>query len=96
MKPCEENVIPRYETSYLGRNQPKVHFSEYGCGLILARSRLSSHLLHCPANIIMCKAEWNRWPLYTIDRRRHIPFRQANPRAKEGQLGNLKTRITAI
>ena len=61
--------------------------SDFGCDLILARGKRNCHLLNCPANVIMCKAEWNRWPLYTIERRRHIPFRQINPRAKEGQLG---------
>ena len=31
-------------------------------------------------------AEWNRWPLFTTQKRKHIPFRQPNPLGHEGQL----------
>ena len=31
-------------------------------------------------------AEWNRWPLFTTQKRKHIPFKQPNPFGQEGQL----------
>ena len=31
-------------------------------------------------------AEWNRWPVYTMQKRVHIPFKQPNPYGNEGQL----------
>ena len=52
---------------------------------MLRRDRVS-HLLSCPANIITCTQEWNRWPLHCSDRWKTVPFRQRNPRAVAGQL----------
>ena len=31
-------------------------------------------------------AEWNRWPVYTMQKRVHIPFKQCNPYGHQGQL----------
>ena len=58
-----------------------------GCPETMPRSRLGTHLAHCVASVVVCMAEWNRWPLYTSERQKHIPFRQRNPYANEGQLG---------
>ncbi|XP_077403767.1 F-box only protein 40-like isoform X2 [Vanacampus margaritifer] len=34
----------------------------YGCPALLPRARLASHLRTCPASVVVCGAEWNRWP----------------------------------
>ncbi|ODM97950.1 F-box only protein 30 [Orchesella cincta] len=36
---------------------------EYGCPWIMERSHRSKHLLSCPASVVVCTMEWNRWPL---------------------------------
>ena len=58
----------------------------YGCDQEMLRQDLTSHLLSCPANILSCGQEWNRWPLHCRDRWKTVPFRQRNPRALPGQL----------
>lgn len=32
-----------------------------GCPAWLLRNQLGSHLRHCPASLVYCTAEWNRW-----------------------------------
>jgi len=44
------------------------------------------HLITCPASVVACTQEWNRFPLHCQDRYKTIPFRQRNPRATRGQL----------
>ena len=39
--------------------------ADYGCELVLARRLRASHLGSCPASVVLCMAEWNRWPLLT-------------------------------
>ncbi|XP_053702479.1 F-box only protein 40-like [Synchiropus splendidus] len=36
--------------------------AEYGCPLHLARSSRAAHLQECPASVVSCSMEWNRWP----------------------------------
>lgn len=36
-----------------------------GCPASLLRSQLGSHLQHCPASILSCTVEWNRWIMDT-------------------------------
>lgn len=36
--------------------------SEYGCPLSMARHKLAKHLQVCPASVVCCSMEWNRWP----------------------------------
>ncbi|XP_013007297.1 F-box only protein 40 isoform X2 [Cavia porcellus] len=36
--------------------------SEYGCPLSMSRHKLAKHLQVCPASIVCCSMEWNRWP----------------------------------
>ena len=52
----------------------------------MLRQDLTRHLLSCPANVLSCSQEWNRWPLHSRDRWKTVPFRQRNPRALPGQL----------
>lgn len=60
--------------------------SYYGCPVNVVRSRLSSHLLHCPANVIFCTMEWGRYPVYSGERLRWVPFIQRNPALVKGYL----------
>jgi len=60
--------------------------ASFGCSLTLLRSELAAHLPSCPASILACTQEWNRWPLYCKDRLKAVPFRQKNPQAQRGQL----------
>ena len=32
-------------------------------------------------------AEWNRWPVFTAQKRKHIPFKQPNPYGHQGKKG---------
>nr|XP_020473687.1 F-box only protein 40-like [Monopterus albus] len=36
--------------------------AEYGCPVQLARSLQAAHLQVCPASVVCCSMEWNRWP----------------------------------
>ncbi|KAB1283476.1 F-box only protein 40 [Camelus dromedarius] len=36
--------------------------SEYGCPLSMSRHKLAKHLHVCPASVVCCSMEWNRWP----------------------------------
>uniref|UniRef100_A0A4W4E8C4 F-box protein 40, tandem duplicate 1 n=1 Tax=Electrophorus electricus TaxID=8005 RepID=A0A4W4E8C4_ELEEL len=35
----------------------------YGCPFTMSRSRLAKHLEVCPASVVCCSMEWNRWPI---------------------------------
>lgn len=35
----------------------------YGCPLRMQRCRLARHLEVCPASVVCCSQEWNRWPV---------------------------------
>ncbi|KAL1252977.1 hypothetical protein QQF64_017670 [Cirrhinus molitorella] len=36
---------------------------EYGCPFTMCRSNLARHLTVCPASVVSCSMEWNRWPI---------------------------------
>ncbi|CAJ1063753.1 F-box only protein 40-like [Xyrichtys novacula] len=36
--------------------------AEYGCPLHMPRSSQAAHLQVCPASLVCCSMEWNRWP----------------------------------
>jgi len=57
-----------------------------GCNMTMARKDVFRHLPVCPASIVACTQEWNRWPLHCKERYKTVPFRQRNPRAERGQL----------
>ncbi|MEQ2274129.1 hypothetical protein XENORESO_014508, partial [Xenotaenia resolanae] len=38
---------------------------EYGCPVQLPRSSQAAHLQVCPASVVCCSMEWNRWPVTT-------------------------------
>eukprot|EP00096_Caligus_rogercresseyi_P014909 TRINITY_DN7374_c0_g1_i1.p1 TRINITY_DN7374_c0_g1~~TRINITY_DN7374_c0_g1_i1.p1 ORF type:complete len:579 (+),score=86.04 TRINITY_DN7374_c0_g1_i1:76-1812(+) len=58
----------------------------YGCELQIPRRELASHLTVCPASLIVCTAEWHRWPLYSSTRSLKGELLNINPLPKKGQL----------
>jgi F-box protein 30 len=53
-----------------------------GCPLLLPRNQLGIHLEKCPASVVCCTMEWNRWPMYSRERRQRIPFSETNVHAR--------------
>ncbi len=48
---------------------------------------MAHHLETCPASVVYCTMEWNRWPVYSKERKARVPFVQNNiPQAEYGQL----------
>lgn len=41
----------------------------FGCPFTIARSKMAKHLESCPASIVCCTMEWNRWPVSYSDRK---------------------------
>ncbi|XP_033486531.1 F-box only protein 40 [Epinephelus lanceolatus] len=39
----------------------------YGCPLTMLRHRLAKHLEVCPASVVCCSQDWNRWPISDKD-----------------------------
>ncbi|KAL6479292.1 hypothetical protein MHYP_G00127250 [Metynnis hypsauchen] len=39
----------------------------YGCPMSMPRHRLAQHLEVCPASVVCCSLEWNRWPVLETD-----------------------------
>ena len=37
----------------------------YGCSSKILKAKVAKHLETCPANVIHCGMEWNRYPLYS-------------------------------
>lgn len=60
--------------------------SGYGCPAILPREKLKTHLHSCPASVIFCTMEWNRYPVYSKSRLSWVPFFQPNPVLVKGHL----------
>lgn len=60
--------------------------SGYGCPVVLTRENLRNHLQRCPASVIFCTMEWNRYPVYSKSRLSWVPFFQPNPILVKGHL----------
>uniref|UniRef100_A0A3B4A2G6 Uncharacterized protein n=1 Tax=Periophthalmus magnuspinnatus TaxID=409849 RepID=A0A3B4A2G6_9GOBI len=41
--------------------------SAYGCPVSLIRDQMSAHLEVCPAGVVCCTMEWNRWPVSCLN-----------------------------
>ncbi|XP_042359635.1 F-box only protein 30-like [Plectropomus leopardus] len=41
--------------------------SGYGCPFNLVRNQMYAHLEVCPAGVVCCTMEWNRWPVSCLD-----------------------------
>ncbi|XP_068198493.1 F-box only protein 30-like [Antennarius striatus] len=39
----------------------------YGCPAKLVRNQMYAHLEVCPAGVVCCTMEWNRWPISSLD-----------------------------
>uniref|UniRef100_A0A3B3SVC6 F-box protein 30a n=1 Tax=Paramormyrops kingsleyae TaxID=1676925 RepID=A0A3B3SVC6_9TELE len=42
--------------------------SGFGCPFTVARNKIAEHLEVCPASVVCCTMEWNRWPVSYADR----------------------------
>ncbi|XP_072518615.1 F-box only protein 40 [Salminus brasiliensis] len=40
--------------------------AHYGCPFSMCRSKLAKHLEVCPASVVCCSMEWNRWPIEDV------------------------------
>lgn len=60
--------------------------SIYGCPAVITRESLRTHLRRCPASVIFCTMEWNRYPVYSKSRLSWVPFFQPNPVLVKGHL----------
>lgn len=40
----------------------------FGCSAVMARRQIGDHLPVCPASVVVCNAEWNRWSLGAKER----------------------------
>lgn len=43
--------------------------SGFGCPFTIARMKMAQHLGICPASVVCCTMEWNRWPVSYADRK---------------------------
>uniref|UniRef100_A0A3P9K7V6 F-box protein 30a n=1 Tax=Oryzias latipes TaxID=8090 RepID=A0A3P9K7V6_ORYLA len=43
--------------------------SGFGCPFTVPRAKMARHLESCPASILCCTMEWNRWPVSYADRK---------------------------
>ncbi|KAM9156457.1 F-box only protein 30 isoform 1-T2 [Pangshura tecta] len=43
--------------------------SGFGCPFNVARNKIAEHLEICPASVVCCTMEWNRWPVSYADRK---------------------------
>ncbi|XP_075059833.1 F-box only protein 30 [Mixophyes fleayi] len=41
----------------------------FGCPFVMIRNKLADHLQICPASVVCCTMEWNRWPVSYADRK---------------------------
>ncbi|KAM4627629.1 F-box only protein 40 [Polymixia lowei] len=41
--------------------------ADYGCPFTMLRHRVAKHLEVCPASVVGCSQEWNRWPVSDAD-----------------------------
>ncbi|XP_057297881.1 F-box only protein 30-like [Hydractinia symbiolongicarpus] len=58
----------------------------FGCPFQIDSVSLMSHLECCPASVVHCGMNWNRYPLYSQIREQWLPFWQGNPVPKDGDL----------
>ncbi|KAL4658616.1 F-box only protein 40-like isoform X1, partial [Arapaima gigas] len=41
--------------------------ADFGCLFTMCRSKLAQHLKVCPASVVSCSMDWNRWPIEEQD-----------------------------
>ncbi|XP_078688869.1 F-box only protein 30-like isoform X1 [Branchiostoma floridae x Branchiostoma belcheri] len=57
-----------------------------GCPKWLPRGQHAKHLAHCPASVVRCTMEWNRWPVFSVERQSHVPIVKADAQVYKDQL----------
>ncbi|XP_068213086.1 F-box only protein 30-like isoform X2 [Palaemon carinicauda] len=72
---CPNDCGQRFHTCKMDEHQEmcseeRVHCINaiYGCPQWMPRRCLSDHLPYCPASVVVCNAEWNRWALGARER----------------------------
>ncbi|XP_069133030.1 F-box only protein 30-like [Argopecten irradians] len=58
----------------------------YGCPLEMTRNKLNAHIRVCPASVIRCVIEWNRWPMHCAEENIKAPLPLDNPHVRCGQM----------
>ncbi|KAK6321879.1 hypothetical protein J4Q44_G00066710 [Coregonus suidteri] len=48
----------------------------FGCPISMPRSRLAAHLHVCPASVVCCSMEWNRWPAEDAQSHTHTALQE--------------------
>ena len=61
---CEQEIV-----SCLNRS--------FGCKKQMRRREIRAHLSHCPASVVHCSIEWNRWPFHSRNSRLAQPLLDA-------------------
>ncbi|KAG5284427.1 hypothetical protein AALO_G00026620 [Alosa alosa] len=64
--------------------------AQFGCPFRMCRSKQAKHLEVCPASVICCSMEWNRWPLEDIQNDFYINLLKDD---KEGEALDLSMAI---
>ncbi|XP_063060020.1 F-box only protein 40 [Engraulis encrasicolus] len=41
--------------------------AQFGCPFTMARCKQAQHLESCPASVVYCSVEWNRWPVEDVN-----------------------------
>ncbi|XP_066289575.1 F-box only protein 30-like [Branchiostoma lanceolatum] len=57
-----------------------------GCPKWLPRGQHARHLSYCPASVVRCTMEWNRWPVFSVERQSHVPIVKADAQVYKDQL----------
>ncbi|XP_060074012.1 F-box only protein 30-like [Ylistrum balloti] len=58
----------------------------YGCPLEMTRNKINAHIRVCPASVMRCVIEWNRWPMHSAEENIKAPLPLDNPHVRCGQL----------
>ena len=57
-----------------------------GCPLVMVRRKLARHLEVCPASVLCCPTEWNRWPMHSKEDGKKMPVPSCSRYITCGQL----------
>ncbi|XP_041366369.1 F-box only protein 30-like [Gigantopelta aegis] len=91
--PCEQGCSARYHQCLQSEHTllcPEERVScinaVNGCPLIMVRRKLASHLEVCPASVLCCPTEWNRWPMHSKEDGKKMPVPSCSRYIMCGQL----------
>ena len=85
----ENSISNSYTIDNSNSNSNKLAYYLLPFSLQFRRWQLGAHLSSCPASVVVCMAEWNRWPANQVmgSAKREDGPRTRNPYGGEGQLG---------